>query len=98
MGVRVGVLVSVGLGVAGHPLRAAFTAAMISSMVIWSSWFVSPAGHSDISAVPRAMFTIVSNSSTVTCPLPLQSPTQEIGLGDVGVGVGLTQSGAHAQP
>jgi len=39
--------------------------------------------------LPRAMFTIVRISSTVTCPLPSQSPTHGVGAG-VLVGVAVT--------
>ena len=49
-----------------HPLSALVTALRISSMVIWLSWFASPASHVVTGALPRAMFTIVSSSSMVT--------------------------------
>lgn len=42
----------------------------------------------DTSALPRAMFTIVSRSSTVTCAVPLQAPTHVAGI-RVGVKAGV---------
>jgi hypothetical protein len=75
-----------------------FTAANNSSMVISPSTFASPAEHADTGALPRAMFTIVMSSFTVTSSPPPQVPTQGVGVRvrvgvevpvgvDVGVGV-----------
>jgi hypothetical protein len=49
-------------------------------MVIWPSWLASPASHAVTGALPKAMFTIVRISSTVTVPSSLQSPTQGLGV------------------
>jgi hypothetical protein len=49
----------------------------------------SPASHSETDAFPRAMFTMVRISSTITAPSQLQSPTQEHGAA-LGVAVGVT--------
>ena len=48
-----------------------------------------PFGQADASALPRAMFTRVISSFTVTSPLPSQSPTQMPEGSGVNVGVGL---------
>jgi hypothetical protein len=58
-------------------------------MVIWPSPFPSPAGHTVIGAVPRAMFTMTRMSSTVTSPSSRQSPTHGTGR-TVALGVGGT--------
>jgi hypothetical protein len=73
-GVMLGVGVAVRVEVATQPLSALFTAVRISSTVIWPSSLISPMSQSDTGALPRAMFTIVSSSSTVTCSSLLQSP------------------------
>jgi hypothetical protein len=69
---------------------------MISSMVISPSVVESPAAQSDRGRVPRAMLTIMTSSSMVTSPLPLQSPGQRdtgVSVGDgVGVVVGVPVS------
>jgi hypothetical protein len=47
-------------------------------------WFGSAAGHAEAGSVSRAMFTPRINSSIVTTPSPLQSPTQTeaVAVGD----------------
>src|SRR5512140_927091 len=62
----------------------------------------TPCGHADAAAVPRALLTKVMISSTVTAPLPSQSPTHRpaVEVGDtVGVGgrVGVGVSVAVAE-
>lgn len=62
----------------------------VSSTVISPSWLESPALHVVTGVFPRAMFTIVRISSTVTELLPSQSPTHPAGVGEaVGVSVGV---------
>ena len=59
----------------GQPVSALFTAARISSMVMFPSWFVSPGLQAETLMLAREMLTIVRISSIVTVPVPLQSPT-----------------------
>ena len=78
LGGAVGIGVSVGVGVAvgvtGQPLSALPTAALsalptaarISLIVMSPLWSASPAVHAERGSVPRAMFTSVMISSTVT--------------------------------
>jgi hypothetical protein len=73
----VGIDIGVGVGVGAtpvQPLRAAFTAAMISAMAISPLPSLSPAEQSETGALPRAMFTMTMSSATLTSPLPSQSP------------------------
>lgn len=76
-----------------------FTARMIRVMST-SAPLGTPCGHAAVCAVPKAMFTRVMISFTVTSPLPSQSPVQAtvvgvgvtVGVGDavsLGVGVGI---------
>jgi hypothetical protein len=67
-------------------------------MATTPSPFASPARHTDMGSLPRATFTIVSNSFTFTDPSPLQSPAQRGGAtkgvpGGVPVGVGVPVGG-----
>ena len=78
---------SIGEDVYGQPCRTLPTATMISSTAIISSPFLSPAMHDAISVLPRATFTSISTSSTVTSPEWLQSPRQAGRVVGVGVGV-----------
>ena len=57
-----------------HPLRALFSAAMISLIVMSPLPSASPAVQAESGVLPRAMFTMVRSSSTVTCRSSLQSP------------------------
>jgi hypothetical protein len=52
-------------------------------MVIWPLWLASPASHVVTGVSPRAMFTSIRISSTVTLPSSLQSPAHGFGV-DVG--------------
>jgi hypothetical protein len=49
-----------------QPFRASLTACRISSTVICPSPLGSPAAQVDTAACPKAMFTMVTISSTVT--------------------------------
>ena len=72
--------VGVSAGVApltAQPIRALFTAAIISVMVISPFRSASPLVQVK-SAVPRAMFTIMMSSFTVTSPLLSQSPVHAL--------------------
>jgi len=70
-----------------HPFSALFTAVRIMATFI-SSPLGMPFGHEP--PLPRAIFTIVRISSTVTVPLSLQSPVHRLGVGVlVGVSVGV---------
>jgi hypothetical protein len=82
--ILIGALAGIGWVNDAQPLSARFTAARISSTVIWPSFRVSPAGQRDTDALPRAMLTMTRISSTVTVPSPLQSPEHS------GVGLGVT--------
>ena len=75
-----------------HPLNALFTAVRISPTVICPSWLASPASQAETGETSSAIFTMVSNSSTVTWPSPSQSPTQTPGAA-VGVMVGVAVGG-----
>jgi hypothetical protein len=90
IGVLVGAWVAVAVGdPPGQPFSALFTAVRISSIVIWPLWLASPAVHVATPALPRAMFTMVSSSSTVTERSLWQSPGH-LGAGvAVGVSVGV---------
>ena len=70
-----------------QPFSALFTAATISSTVIFPLPLASPAGHDESGAVPSAMFTIFTTSPTVASPSPLQLPTHVL---SVSVGVLVT--------
>ena len=49
-----------------------------------------PCGHTDASLFPSAIFTMTINSSTLTAPSKLQSPTQAArGVGETGIGEGV---------
>ena len=78
----VGVLVgeevgdTVGVGSAGQPSSAAFTAASNSSIDTMPSPLRSIASHIVAGASPSAIFTPMMISFTDTSPLPSQSPTQ----------------------
>ena len=72
-----------------HPFKALFTAVTISATSTCAPLGM-PFGHAVASALPKAMFTIVRISSTVTVPLSLQSPTHGLRVavgGTVCVGV-----------
>ena len=93
----------------GQPFSALFTAWMISVTMTWPVLFGSAAAQEvQHGMLPRAMFTMVMISFTVTSPLPSQSPTQSrvvvgVGLGvgeggpPVGVGAGLMGTAIMAQ-
>jgi hypothetical protein len=59
----------IALRYSGQPLSEAATAARTSFTVTVPSPEVSAAGHCASGAVPRAMFTLSSNSLIVTVPL-----------------------------
>jgi hypothetical protein len=73
------------------------TAVMISFTVMSPLLSASPLGHADNGAFPRAMFTMMISSFTVTVPLPSQSPVHASIIVAVGtgilVGVGLMARG-----
>src|SRR5215468_5764751 len=74
--VGVGSLGVLGVGVAGQPLSAAFTAAISSLTATVPSPLVSNAGQVDSGELPSAMLTPRMSSLTSTLPPPLQSPGQ----------------------
>src|SRR4029453_3691137 len=70
-------IIGVGVGVGAtpvQPLRAAFTAAMISAMAISPLPSLSPAEQSETGALPGGMFPMTMSPATLTSPLPSQSP------------------------
>lgn len=78
-----------------HPLRALLTAQTSSLTATFPFPSLSKAAHLSRGALPRAMLTPVTSSSTVTVAVPLQSPTQTTGVGVIGgvsvsVGVAVT--------
>ena len=73
----------------GQPLSALFTAWMVTATVT-SAPLATPCGQADAWEVPRAMFTRVITSLTVTSRSPLQSPMHGMGVRVlIGVGVGV---------
>src|SRR2546429_99632 len=79
----VGGRVAVGVGTAGQPFSATFTAAMSSVISTLPLSLVSTAAQTRPS--PSAAATQLTSSVTVTTPSPLQSP----GQGGAGVRVGV---------
>src|SRR5215831_8599907 len=84
--VAVGGTEAVGVGVAGQPFKAAFTAA--TSSVIEMVPLPSRSSAAQADPVPSAPLTARTSSSTVTMLSPLQSPGQA-GTASVGVAVGV---------
>jgi hypothetical protein len=102
VGVRVGlaggvmVMLAVGLGVggAGQPASALFTARTSASMVTLAS--PSKARQPVGRMVPSAMLTPVISSSTVTAPESSQSPTQAGTWATATRALSTTSTGPHA--
>ncbi len=66
----------IGVGLAGHPCRARFTALTSSSMVTVASSLASAGAQPERSPVPRAMATMLTSSLIATTAFPSQSPVQ----------------------
>jgi len=95
-GVGLRVCVSVGVGSAGHPVSALFTALMSTSTVTVPSPFASKAGQTLSRRVPSAMLTPVITSSTVTSLESSQSPTHAGGWANAMRALSRTSKDPHA--
>src|SRR5262245_32756367 len=73
-GVGVGVA-SPAVGVVASQPSSRANVPLTRSLIPMVPLLVPAAEHEDVSAVPRAMFTIMISSLMVTVPLPSQSPT-----------------------